>query len=66
MHTTNLITEKDVAERLGVSVACLRRWRRVGEGPAFAKLGAAVRYAPADIATWIASSTITPGATKAA
>jgi predicted site-specific integrase-resolvase len=46
-----------VARRLGVTVACLRRWRRVGEGPAWAKLGRLVRYKPQDIDEFVMSNT---------
>jgi predicted DNA-binding transcriptional regulator AlpA len=53
----NLLDEKAVARRLGVTVACLRRWRRVGEGPAWAKLGRLVRYKPQDIDEFVMSNT---------
>lgn len=40
---------EDLAERWGVSTGTLSNWRTRGEGPAYVKLGAAVRYALADI-----------------
>ena len=43
----SMMTEKEVAEALSVSLACLRRWRREGRGPSHLKLGRLVRY-PAD------------------
>ena len=42
-------TEQQAAERLGVSRFTLRAWRQQGRGPAFLKLGRAVRYRPADL-----------------
>ena len=51
--TDRLLNERDVAARLGLSVATLRRWRLVRQGPKWLKLGSAVRYRPADIETHI-------------
>src|SRR5215212_11480120 len=41
----SLLDEHRAAEQLGLSVKTLRRWRWVGRGPPFIKLGTAVRYA---------------------
>ena len=51
-----LIAEKELAERLGISVRTLRQWRYWGRGPRFIKLGKAVRYSVADIEAYIASN----------
>jgi Helix-turn-helix domain len=51
----NLITEQEVSKRLNVSVASLRRWRLLGRGPAFLKIGSLVRYRPEDLDRWLAS-----------
>ncbi len=48
-----LINEQKAADRLGVSVATLRRWRWSGNGPGFVKIGRAVRYDPADLQAFI-------------
>ena len=48
-----LIDEHEAAARLGLSVATLRRWRWARRGPGWIKIGAAVRYAPKDIAAFI-------------
>lgn len=53
----NLLDEKAVAAQLGVTIACLRRWRRVGEGPVYAKLGRLVRYRQQDIDEFVRSNT---------
>jgi predicted DNA-binding transcriptional regulator AlpA len=41
--------------RTGVSVSTLEKWRVAGIGPRFLKLGRLVRYAEADIESWLAS-----------
>lgn len=48
-----LLNEHEAAEYLGLKVATLRRWRWSGDGCRFIKLGAAVRYAQADLAAFI-------------
>ena len=50
-----LINEKQLSERLQVSLACLRRWRLFGEGPLYVKVGNLVRYRPEDIENWMAN-----------
>jgi predicted DNA-binding transcriptional regulator AlpA len=48
-----LLNEHDVAAVLNMKVGTLRRWRWAGRGPRFVKVGAAVRYDPADINSYI-------------
>ena len=48
-----LLTEHDVARLLKVSVATVRRRRLLRQPPNWVKLGASVRYRPADIAAFI-------------
>jgi len=50
----DLLKEDDVAKQLHVSVASLRRWRLLGRGPQFHKVGALVRYRPEDLEAWLA------------
>ena len=50
-----LLTEHDVARVTGLSVATVRRWRLLRQGPKYIKIGAAVRYKPADISAWLES-----------
>src|SRR4030095_17117540 len=47
--------EHDVARIAGVSVASVRRWRLLGQGPRFLKIGASVRYRPEDVSAWLDS-----------
>jgi excisionase family DNA binding protein len=48
-----LMTERAAAERLGVSVRTLQKWRLQGNGPRFLKLGYAVRYEEKDLESFI-------------
>lgn len=50
-----LLTEHDVARITGLSVASIRRFRLLKQGPKFLKLNAAVRYRPEDLKTWLDS-----------
>ena len=54
--TTEPLTESDAACRLGLKVATLRAWRHQGRGPAFVRLGRAIRYIPADIDEFLAAN----------
>ena len=60
-----LLNETEAARILAMRVTTLRRWRWAGKGPRFVKIGAAVRYDPADLAAFIEAgrraSTSDPG-----
>jgi predicted DNA-binding transcriptional regulator AlpA len=62
-----LVSEREAAARLGLSVKTLRRWRWLRQGPPWVKVGAAVRYAPGDISAFIETNrqTATAGGGKA-
>lgn len=51
----NLLNEHDVARVTGLSVASVRRWRLLRQGPKYLKIGAAVRYKPEDISALLES-----------
>lgn len=53
--SNRLLNETEAAAFLGLKVATLRRWRWSGDGCRFIKLGSAVRYAPADLAAFVAA-----------
>ena len=53
MNSDRAITEHEVAERLGLSVATLRAWRHRGKGPRFVRFGRAVRYLMEDLGDYI-------------
>jgi excisionase family DNA binding protein len=54
------LTERQVAEQLGLSVATLRAWRHRGKGPRFLRLGRSVRYLPADVDEFVRASAVDP------
>ena len=56
-----LVDEHEAAARLGLMVATLRRWRWARRGPAFHRIGAAVRYAPSDLSAFIAKGRVITG-----
>jgi predicted DNA-binding transcriptional regulator AlpA len=51
----SLLNERDVARITGLSLATLRRRRLLNQPPKYYKLGAAVKYKPADVEGWINS-----------
>jgi predicted DNA-binding transcriptional regulator AlpA len=51
----NLLNEHDVARITGLSVASVRRWRLLRQGPRYLKIGSAVRYRGEDISSWLSS-----------
>ena len=57
IHNTieNLLNEYDVARITGLSVASVRRWRLLRQGPKYLKIGAAVRYTPESIREFLAT-----------
>ncbi len=48
-----LVNEHEAARLLGLSVKTIRRRRWAGKPPPFLKIGAAVRYEPAELAALI-------------
>ena len=55
MSEKTLLDEKQLAAALNISVASVRRWRLLRQGPKCLKIGAAVRYKPGDVSAWIES-----------
>jgi excisionase family DNA binding protein len=56
--TARALTEREIAERLGLSVATLRAWRHRGKGPRFLRLGRSVRYLPSDVDDFVRASAV--------
>ena len=50
-----LLNEHDVARITSLSVASVRRWRLLRQGPKYLKIGTAVRYKPEDVSAWLES-----------
>jgi excisionase family DNA binding protein len=53
-----LLTLSETAELLRLSERTLERWRVVGGGPVFCKLGKRVLYRRIDLDAWIASHVV--------
>jgi predicted DNA-binding transcriptional regulator AlpA len=50
------LNEHQVAEIMGMSVSSVRRWRLLGRGPKYVKVGGvAVRYRSSDMEAWLLS-----------
>lgn len=50
-----LLTIQDLAERLTVSVGCIRAWCRRGDRPPAIRVGAALRWDPGEVDEWLNS-----------
>lgn len=48
-----LLNEHEVADRLGCTVACLRRWRREKRGIPFVRISRLVKYRDEDVESFI-------------
>ncbi len=48
-----LLNGKEAAQLLRCTAAALARWRRIGGGPAYVKVGRLVRYQIEDLASWV-------------
>ncbi len=57
-RTETALTERQVAEQLGLSVATLRAWRHRGKGPLYLRLGRSVRYLPSDVDDFVRASAV--------
>jgi predicted DNA-binding transcriptional regulator AlpA len=51
--TSILLTPKQAARHLNLSVSWLAKRRLAGDGPTYAKLGGAVRYAETSLQQWM-------------
>jgi hypothetical protein len=53
-HLLSLLDVEAVARILNCSISILNKWRLLGKGPRFVRVGALVRYRPADVQAFIA------------
>jgi len=58
----HLIDEREAAKALCCTVSTLRKWRTLGNGPAYIKVGRLVRYSEADLATYLDANRKQPAA----
>ena len=62
MTTKNkLLTTKELANLTGFSSSFFEKGRAYGYGPAYSKLGGAVRYRIEDYEAWLSSERVVPG-----
>lgn len=50
--TPEFLSEREVADRLGISLASLQRRRAEGDGPEHARIGTRLLYRWADVERW--------------
>jgi predicted DNA-binding transcriptional regulator AlpA len=64
VHAATMLTEREAAEILNLSVRTLQTWRSACQGPVFVKIGGkrsgAVRYRKADIDAFITAGVRLP------
>jgi Helix-turn-helix domain len=72
MNTTlspdDLLTTEQVSSDMlddAVTPETLRKWRRIGRGPVFKKLGMNVRYRRGDVQAWLDANTYSSNYTRA-
>lgn len=58
MTAPRLLRETDAAAYLNLAPKTLSRWRWAGKGPAYRKLGSAVRYATDDLDRFVGDAAI--------
>jgi len=58
MTTAQMLRETDAATYLGLAPKTLARWRWAGKGPAFHKLGSAVRYSVQELDMFISGAAV--------
>ena len=61
MNTPNeIMTPSEAARALGLSIFTLNKWRSRKIGPAYIKLGGAVRYRKSDLLAFLEESRVAP------
>lgn len=61
----NYLNTEQTAKLIGIRKRTLDRWRFVGQGPVFLKLGGRVLYRESDVHAWAASKAVHPEADMA-
>ena len=56
----NWITEKKVSEMSELSIQTLRNWRHLSKGPAYSKIGRAIRYNLDDVRDYFRQRRVDP------
>jgi len=59
IHPNDPLMRSDaVAEYLGVQIPALEKWRQLGTGPAYVKVGRLVRYRKSALDAWLTERTV--------
>lgn len=61
MPDSIVLNERQAANMLGCSVALMRKWRRLGQGPSYRRLGRLIRYTQADIQAFLDAQLVMTG-----
>lgn len=56
--TSKLLTRKQAAAYLDLSVSTLARWAGLRKGPPYVKLGSSARYRPEDLEAFVNGSVV--------
>lgn len=54
-RSVELLKIDELADRLEISVGCIRAWRLKGEGPPAIRIGTALRWDVAEVDEWLDS-----------
>ncbi len=55
-----MLNEEQAAKILGCTVSAMRKWRLLGKGPAYCRIGRLVRYSEADLASFLDANRVQP------
>ena len=58
MSIEKLLTEKEAAALVSVRAQTLSKWRMLGEGPPFTRVGRAIRYRLSLLMDWLEARTV--------
>jgi len=61
-----MLNEQQAAEILGCTVSAMRKWRLLGKGPAFCRIGRLVRYSEADLIAFMDANRVQPSTAEVA
>lgn len=63
-HERSLLTEAEAAAFLRLKPVTLKKWRCLGRGPEYVRLGSAIRYEISALQTYLDRVRITPGVSE--
>lgn len=60
MNSKQLLCEREIFTEYGLTIPWQRKKRRLGDGPAYLKIGKMVRYRRADVEAYLAAHVVEP------